>query len=100
MNKEEVKNKIDRAKQKMIEHKPNENLIAGYHNFSPVRGVSVWKGEGGELPGPFFSSFACHTCGTKEAGNRFYCTATIGTKHSNEREKLEICEDCYLYFFT
>lgn len=81
------------------EHKPDEKLIAGYYNFSSVMSTSVWKGEGGELLEPFFSTFACHTCGTKLAGNRYYCTATIGKAHTNPREKLEICKDCYLYFF-
>lgn len=82
------------------EHKPDKDLIAGYYNFSPVRGMSVWKGEGGELLDPFFSMFACQTCGCNEGGNRYYCTATIGKAHTNPREKLEICEDCYLYFFS
>lgn len=81
-------------------HKPDPKFIAGYHNFSPVRGLSVWNGEGGELLDPFFSSFACQTCGVKEAGNRYYCTATIGLNLTDEIEKLEICVDCYLYFFS
>jgi len=80
-------------------HKPKEELIAGYYNFSPARSVSIWKGQGGELLDPFFSEFPCQTCGTKLAGNRYYCSATIGKKHSDTREKLEICEDCYLHFF-
>jgi len=84
----------------MTTHKPDEKLIAGYYNFSPVRGMSVWEGEGGELLGPFFSKFACHTCGTKLAGDRYYCTATIGKKITDTREKLEVCTDCYLYFFS
>ena len=82
------------------EHKLDEHLIAGYYNFSPVRGVSVWRGEGGELLAPFFSKFACQTCGSKLAGDRYYCTATIGKVHTNPREKLEICTDCYEWFFT
>ena len=88
------------ANQKTKEHKPDEKLIATYFNFSPVRGLSVWNGESGELLDPFFSKFACHTCGSKLAGDRYYCTATIGKEHTGPREKLEICTDCYEYFFA
>ena len=77
------------------EHKPDKKLIATYFNFSPQRDLAT-----NELLGPFFSKFTCHTCGSELAGNRYYCTATIGKKHTNLREKLEICEDCYLYFFN
>jgi len=76
-------------------HKPNEKLIATYYNFSP--GCLKTTGEN---PPPFFSRFSCQTCGDSKAGARYYCTATIGREHTNPRETLEICEDCYLYFFT
>ena len=78
----------------MTTHEPDERLTATYFNFSPVRGCN------GELLDRFFSTFACHTCGNELAGDRYYCTATIGPKHTDEREKLEICTDCYLYFFS
>ncbi len=77
----------------MEEHKPDEKLISTYFNFSPT------TNSDGENLEPFFSSFACQACGSKLGGNRHYCSATIGKKHTNPREKLEICEDCYLYFF-
>ena len=76
-------------------HIPNPALIVGFSNFSPVRGL-----PSKELLDPFFSSFACQTCGDKKAGNRYYCSATIGKRHDGTKEKLEICEDCYLYFFS
>ena len=85
---------------RMIERKPDEKLVAGLYNFSAVAGKSVWGGEGGELLDPFFSEFACQACGSKLAGDRYYCTATIGKKHTDPREKLEVCVDCYLYFFA
>jgi hypothetical protein len=76
------------------QHKPKEWLIATYYNFSPVRDLD------NELLGPFFSPFACQTCGDTDAGDRYFCTATIGKLHTDPREKLEICRDCYLYFFS
>lgn len=76
-------------------HKPDKNLTATYYNFSPVCGD--FSGEPTE---PFFSRFACETCGTALYGNRHYCTATIGKAHKNTREKLEICTDCFEYFFS
>ncbi len=81
-------------------NKPDKKLIATYFNFSPVQGLSVWAGESGELLDPFFSNFACHTCRTTLAGDRYYCTATMGPKHTDTIEKLEICVDCYQYFFS
>jgi len=81
-------------------HRPDPKLIATYFNFSPVRGLSVWADEEEELLDPFFSKFACQTCGSELAGNRYYCDATIGKKPTNPRERLEICTDCYEYFFT
>ena len=80
---------------KATEHTPDKKLIATYFNFSPIADVLD-----NELIGSFFSTFACHTCGSKLAGDRYYCSATIGKKHNNPREKLEICVDCYVYFFT
>ena len=81
----------------MIENKhiPNESLIAGYYNFSPV--VNLTDRQANE---PFFGGWPCDTCGSKLAGDRFYCTATRGQKHTGIRETFEICTDCYLYFFT
>ena len=79
----------------MTKHKPDEKLIATYYNFSPVRDLTD-----NELLGSFFSGFACHTCGSILVGNRYYCTATIGKKHTDPREKLEVCVDCYEYFFA
>lgn len=76
-------------------HKPDKNLTATYYNFSPVCGD--FSGEPTE---PFFSRYACETCGTVLHGNRHYCTATIGKAHTNIREKLEICIDCFEYFFN
>ncbi len=76
-------------------HKPNAMLIATYFNFSPTTGLAD-----DERLDPFFSGFACHTCGTELAGNRHYCTATIGEAHSGPREKLEVCTDCFQFFFT
>ncbi len=76
-------------------HKPDEKLIATYYNFYPQRDF-----HDNGLLGPFFSNFACHTCRTTLAGDRYYCTATIGPKHTDTREKLEICVDCYQYFFS
>lgn len=81
-------------------HKPDKKLIAELYNFSPTVGRSVWAGEGGEPLDPFFSMFPCQACGSILAGDRYYCSATIGKKHTNAREKLEICMDCYLYFFS
>lgn len=80
---------------KCIEHKPDEKLTATYFNFSPVYDLSD-----NEALDSFFSSFACQTCGDTLAGDRHYVSATIGKVHTNPREKLEICKDCYLYFFT
>jgi len=82
----------------MTEHKPDAKLISTYYNFSPV--LNLIDGDGENLCEPFFSSFACETCGSELAGNRYYCTATIGKLHTNPREKLEICVDCFEYFFT
>lgn len=76
-------------------HTPNEKLIAGYFNFSPVTGISD-----DEMCEPFFSRFACETCGSTLGGNRHYCSATIGKAHTNPREKFEVCVDCFEYFFT
>lgn len=77
------------------QHKPNVVLTATYYNFSSCRDLTD-----GEMLGPFFSRFACETCGTVLHGNRHYCTATIGKAYTNIREKLEICTDCFQYFFT
>lgn len=77
------------------EHRPDEKLTATYFNFSPMTGISD-----DEILDPFFSNFACHTCGSVLAGNRHYASATIGKAHSGPREKLEICVDCFEYFFT
>ena len=76
------------------QHKPDEKLTTGYFNFSPVHDLSD-----NEMLAPFFSSFACQTCGSTLAGNRHYCSATIGKAHANPREKLEICDNCFEYFF-
>ncbi|HUV63530.1 MAG TPA: hypothetical protein VMW24_06495 [Sedimentisphaerales bacterium] len=76
-------------------HKPDSKLIEAFFNFSPCHNLSD-----NEMLEPFFSNFACHTCGSTLSGNRHYCTATIGKAHGNPREKLEICEDCFLYFFS
>jgi uncharacterized protein with PIN domain len=84
----------------MREHKPNEELIAGLFNFAPAVSHSIWAEDVSEPIEPFFSQFRCDTCGSELAGNRHFATATIGPKHTNARETLEICEDCYLYFFT
>lgn len=77
------------------QHKPDEKLTATYYNFSPCHNLTS-----DEMLDTFFSCFACQTCGSKLHGDRHYCTATIGKAHTNLREKLEICTDCYLYFFT
>jgi len=79
----------------MAEHRPDEKLTATYFNFSPIKGFFD-----NDLSAPFFSQFACQTCGNNKAGKRFFCSATIGKAHTNKREKLEICEDCYGYFFN
>ena len=77
------------------EHMPDELLVAGYYNFSPVVNLSDEQ-----IYGPFFSRTPCDTCGSKLTGDRFYCTATIGQKHAGKRETFEICTDCYQYFFA
>ena len=82
------------------EHRPDEQLIAGLFNFAPKMTRSIWAEDGQEPAASFFSPFRCDTCGTDLAGLRYYVTATIGPKHTNARETLELCEDCYLYFFT
>ena len=74
-------------------HKPPTELTATYYNFSPVMDLD------NELLDPFFSRFACQTCGDKLAGDRYYCTAAIGKAHTGPREKLEICTDGYQYYF-
>lgn len=76
------------------QHKPDEKLTATYFNFSPIRNLTD-----NEILDSFFSRFACHTCGSKLYGNRHYCSATIGKAHTGPREKLEICTDCFQYFF-
>lgn len=83
------------AKKLELEHRPDEKLIANYFNFSPMQGFAD-----NDLLAPFFSQYACQTCGNTKAGTRYYCSATIGKAHTNIREKLEVCEDCYLYFFS
>lgn len=85
--------KSDLASQ--AQFKPDAELTATYFNFLPCHN---WFDR--EMLEPFFSCFACQTCGNKLHGNRYYCTATIGKAHTNPREKLEICTDCFQYFFT
>lgn len=82
-----------KTKNKNKTHKPSDELMATYYNFSPIIDLD------NELLDPFFSSFACQTCGDKLAGDRYYCMATIGKAHIGVREKLEICVDCYQYYF-
>ena len=77
-------------------HEPDELLVAGYYNFSPIENINDEE----LLNGPFFSRTPCETCGDNNAGDRYYCSATIGKKHTNRRERFEICTDCYLYFFS
>lgn len=76
-------------------HKPNAELIATYSNFSPARDLTD-----DEIAEPFFSRYGCETCGSKLFGQRHYCTATIGSAHTGPIEKLEICTDCFEYFFA
>ena len=78
----------------MIKHKPDKKLIATLFNFSPILNLIDGDGE------PFFSKSACQTCGSKLAGDRYHCTATIGRRHRNPWIALEICVDCFEYFFT
>lgn len=83
----------------MADHKPDEKLIAGYYNWNPCYTRSVWKDEPEELLLPFFSRFACQTCGSELAGDRYYATATEGKNITDKREQFEICVDCFVHFF-
>lgn len=67
---------------------PNDALLEGLYNFAPS------NKEG------FFSKRQCESCGDCLAGQRYECTVTLGKEHTNDRVKLEVCEDCFLYLFS
>lgn len=62
--------------------------LKGLYNLSPV------------ATEPYFSACSCECCGSELAGDRYEVTATIGKKHTNPRQPLLICVDCFLYLFT
>ena len=76
-------------------HKPDEKLIGELYNFSCITGFNP-----ADLLNPFFSKIPCDACGSKLFGDRHHCSATQGKPHISPRKKLEVCVDCYEYFFT
>jgi hypothetical protein len=64
----------------------------GLYNFWPRTEGNLFKID--------FSTASCDTCGSLLAGERYFAGATKGKKHTNKQVKLEICRDCYEYFFT
>lgn len=70
--------------------KRNENL-KGLYNLSPLAK---------EPYEPYFSACGCEICGSELAGNRYEIIGIKGKKHTDPKEVLSVCTDCYLYLFT
>lgn len=49
---------------------------------------------------PYFSACSCDCCNSKLTGDRYEMVATRGKKHTDPKETLSICVDCYLYLFS
>ena len=63
--------------------------LKGLYNLSPVTNNE-----------PYFSACGCECCGSELAGDKYEAIATRGKKHTDPKEVLLICVDCYLYLFT
>lgn len=67
--------------------KMNQGL-QGLYNLSPV------------ATEPYFSACGCDACGSELAGDRYEIIGIRGKKHTDPKEVLLVCVDCYLYLFT
>ena len=61
--------------------------LTGMFNFAPV------------AKEPFFSKSPCECCKSKLGGERYEFTATVGKKHTDKRELIVCCVDCYMVIF-
>ena len=63
--------------------------LAGLYNLSP-----------GTTIGPYFSWSSCECCGSRLGGDRYDIIAIRGKKHTDPKETLSVCVDCFVYLFT
>lgn len=61
--------------------------LVGMFNFAPSAVL------------PYFGKAPCECCKSELAGNRYEFTATVGKQHTNKRETVVCCVDCYEYLF-